>query len=214
MEAVFPEEPQCLLMTPDRKDLRKFQHPQKITIPKPLLPPPNPRGGSARCVPSGLAQAAPLQSGTARQSGTGVPCGAQSWRCAGNTPTFLSQDHALQECSRSCFLLLSAAGGGGDSSVSALRSCNNLRINVLTQEVGQWALGPPQPQGFRVSISHEAILNPKLLSEGEVRGTGRRGGESIHCLIQTMLISRQKEMKEPRYPKVTFRQSRSRCPRD
>ncbi|KAK4832831.1 hypothetical protein QYF61_025819 [Mycteria americana] len=93
------------------------------------------------------------------------------------------------------------AGGGGDSSASALRSCNNLRIKALTQEVGQWALGPPQPQGFRVSISHETILNPKLSGEGEMRGMGRRGRESIYFLIQAMLMSREKEMKEPWYPK-------------
>lgn len=162
-------------------------------------------------VPPGLARAAPMSSGTARQSGTGVPCGAQSWRYAGNTPTSRSQDHTLQECSHSGFLLLNAAGGGGDSSASALRSCNHLRIKALTQEAGQWAPGPPQPQGFRVSISHETIRNPELLGEGEMRGTGRRGGESIYFLIQAMPMSREKDMKEPWYPKVTCKQSMSPC---
>lgn len=214
MEAALPEGPQCLLMTPDRKDLGEFQHPKTIKIPKPLLPLSNPGGASARRVPPGLAWAAPLRSGMARQSGTGVPCGAQSWRYAGNTPTSHSQDHTLQECSHSCFLLLNAAGGGGDSSASALRSCNNLRIKALTQEVGQWALGPPQPQGFRVSISHETIRNPELSGEGEMRGTRRRGGESIYFLIRAMLMSREREMNEPWYSKVTFKQSMSPCPSD
>lgn len=148
----------------------------------------------------------------ARHSGTRVPCGVQSWRYAGNTPTSCSQDHTLQECSRSCFLVLNAAGRGGDSSASALCSCNNLRIKALTEEVGQWALGPPQPQGFRVSISHETIWNPKLSCEGEMQGTGRRRGESIYFLIQAMPMSREKEMKKPQYPKVTFKQNMSPCP--
>lgn len=127
-----------------------------------------------------------------RQSGIGAPCRAQSWRCAGNTSTSHSQDHTLQECTHSCFLLLNAAAGGGDSSASALRSCNNLRIKALTQEVGQWALGPPQPQGFRVSISHETVLNPKLSGEGEVQGMRRMGGEIMYFLILAMLMSRVK----------------------
>lgn len=155
-----------------------------ITIPKPLLPPSNPGGASARWVPPGLARAAPLPSSMVRQSGTQVPCGAQSWRYAGNTPTSRSQDHTLQECSHSCFLLLNAAGRGGDSNASALCSCNHLGIKALTQEAGQWAPGPPQPQGFRVSISHETIRNLELLGEGEMRGMGRRGRESIYFLIQ------------------------------
>lgn len=166
MEASLPEGRQWLLTTPGRKDMGRISASTKIITPEILLPPPNPGGGSAPQVPPSLAWVAPSPSGMVRQSGIGAPCRAQSWRCAGNTPTSHStshsQDHTLQECSHSCFLLLNAAAGGGDSGASALRSCNNLRIKALTQEVGQWALGPPQPQGFRVSISHETILNPKL----------------------------------------------------
>lgn len=196
-------------MTSDRKGLGEFQHPKKkkkkkITLPKPLLPPPNPGDALACRLPPGSPCAAPLRSGTARQSGTGVPCGAQSWRYAGNTPTSRLQDHTIQECGPSCFLLLNAAGGGGDSGAGALRSCNNLGMKARTQEVGQWALGPPQPQGFRGSISHETTQNPELSGEGEVRGMGRRGGESIYFLIQAMPMSREEKMKEPWYPKVTF----------
>lgn len=151
-----------------------------------------------------MALTAPLQAGMARQSGTVVPRGAQSWRYAGNTPTSCSQDHTLQECSHSCFLLLNAAGGGGDGSASALRSCNNPRMKALTQEEEQWALGPPQPQGFRVSISHETNLNLQLSGEGEMSGTGRWRDESIHFLIQATPMSREKEMKDPWSLKVTL----------
>lgn len=121
-------------------------------------------------------------------------------------PLACLQDHTLQECSHSCFLPLNAAGGGGDSSASAFRSlsCNNPRMKALSQEVEQWALGPPQPQGFRVSISHETILNTELPGEGEISGTGRRGGERIHFLIQTMPVNREEEMEELWYPKLTL----------
>lgn len=86
--------------------------------------------------------------------------------------------------------------------------------------MGQWALGPPQPQGFRVSISHETIQKPELLGEDEIQGAGRRGGESVYSLTQamsmphSMLMSREKEVEEPWYPKVIFKQSMSPYPGD
>lgn len=156
-----------------QKRLGEISTPKNISIPRPLILPSHPGGASVHRVP-GLAWAAPLPSSMARQGGTTVPRGTQSCRNSGNTPPSHSLDHTLQECSHSYFLLLNAAGRGGGSSASALCSCNNPRIKALTQEQGQWVLGPPQPQGFKVPISHETILNSELLGEGEMQGMGRR----------------------------------------